>query len=165
MIKAYIDGLKKWKRWDGRTRRRDYWLYSACNYLVLAIAYSLSILLSTFGFTTLAIFSWIATVAYSVLQFMPTLAITIRRLHDTGRGFFHLLIQFLPAVISGILSVIGIGGILNSIISSACEIIFFVWMVLPGTKGRNKFGPDPKDVQFSQDDATNYGDYPDFRGE
>ena len=165
MIKAYIDGIKKWKRWDGRTRRRDYWLYSTCNVLVLAIAIPLTSLLSTLGFTTLAILSWVATVGYAVLQLIPTLAITIRRLHDTGRGFFHLLIQYLPAVVSVILSAIGIGGLFNSIISSACEIIFFVWMVLPGTVGRNKFGPDPKDTQFSQEDATSYGEYPNFRGE
>lgn len=143
MIKSYVDGLKKWKRWDGRTRRRDYWLYQLCNSLVLGAAFTLSIILSELGMTTLAVFSWIATIGYSVLEFIPTLAITVRRLHDTNRGGGMLLVNLIPYV---------------------GEIWFFVLMVLPGTVGRNKFGPDPKDVQFSQDDATSYGEYPDFRG-
>lgn len=141
MIKAYVNGIKKWKRWDGRTGRRDYWLYELCNALVVIAAYTLSSVLSFLGLTTLAIFSRIATYAYSFLAIIPTIAITIRRLHDTNRGGGYYFIGFIPYI---------------------GNIWFLVLMLLPGTVGRNKFGPDPRDIQFSQEEATSYGDYPDF---
>lgn len=162
MIKAYIDGLKKWKHWDGRTRRRDYWLYSLCDYLVFIATTSIAVATTYLNSTTLTVFAWIICVGYYILSFIPTLAITIRRLHDTGRGFGHWFIKYLPVVLSGLLALIGLGGILNDIISGVCSIIFIVWMATPGTNGRNKYGPDPKD-EFADENAT-YGEYPDFRG-
>ncbi len=144
LIKAYIEGLKKWKRWDGRTRRRDYWLYTLCDAIVMYGTLGLALLCSYFAPTTLTVFAWIICVAYIFLSLVPTLAITIRRLHDTGRGIFHLFIKYLPYAVSGILSVIGLGGIINSIVSTACSVIFIVWMATKGDVGKNKFGRDPK---------------------
>ena len=144
MFEAYVKGIKNWKRWDGRTRRRDYWLYSICNYLIALAAVSLAMLMSFLELTTLSVFAWIAAVGYCFLQAVPTIAITIRRLHDTNRGGLYYFISCIPYIGS---------------------IWFFVLMVLKGTPGRNKFGPDPKDEFFGQENATSYGDYPNFRGE
>ncbi len=147
MIKAYINGLKLWKHWDGRTRRRDYWLYSVCDMIVAYGSLGIALLCSYFASTTITVFAWIICIAYMFLSLVPTLAITIRRLHDTDRGIFHLFIKYLPFVVSGMLALVGLGGILNSIVSSACSIIFIVWMATPGTVGKNKFGRDPKSTE------------------
>ena len=144
MIRTYIEGLKKWKRWDGRTRRRDYWLYSICDLIVMAFTTGIAVLCSYFASTTPTVFAWIICIAYILLSTVPTLAVTIRRLHDTGRGIFHLFIKYLPYAISAILSVVGLGGILNTIVSAACSIIFIIWMAEKGNVGKNKFGRDPK---------------------
>ena len=56
------------------------------------------------------------------LLIVPALALAARRLHDTGRSAWWLLI-----------SLTGIGGIL-----------LFIWYLMPGTEGENKYGPDPK---------------------
>ena len=147
MIRAYIEGLKKWKHWDGRTRRRDYWLYSLCDLIVMAVTTGIAVLCSYFASTTLTVFAWIICIAYILLSTVPTLAVTIRRLHDTGRGIFHLFIKYLPYAISGILATVGLGGIINTVVSSACSIIFIVWMATPGAVGKNKFGRDPKSTE------------------
>ena len=144
LIKAYINGLKMWKHWDGRTRRRDYWLYSLCDMIVACGSLGISLLCSYFASTTITVFAWIFCIAYMFLSLVPTLAITIRRLHDTGRGIFHLFIKYLPYVVAGILALAGLGGLLNTVISLACSIIFIVWMASAGTVGKNQFGPDPK---------------------
>ncbi|MBQ8895673.1 MAG: DUF805 domain-containing protein [Clostridia bacterium] len=144
MIKIYIDAIKKWRRWDGRARRKEYWLYQLCNILVGSLAYAVSLTLRALEVNTLAIFSFIATYAYLFLQIIPTIAISVRRLHDSGRSGGLYFVSWIPYIGS---------------------VWFFVLMLLPGTKGRNKFGPDPRDAQFSQEFATSYGDYPDFRGE
>lgn len=144
MIRSYINGLKMWKHWDGRTRRRDYWLYSLCDMIVQYGTLGIALLCSYFASTTVTVFAWIICIAYAFLSLVPTLAITIRRLHDTGRGIFHLFIKYLPYAVSGILAAVGLGGILNTIVSAACSIIFIIWMVEKGNVGKNKFGRDPK---------------------
>jgi uncharacterized membrane protein YhaH (DUF805 family) len=55
---------------------------------------------------------------------LPSLAVGVRRLHDTNRSGWWLLISLVPIL----------GG-----------IVCFVFMVLPGTRGPNKYGPDPID--------------------
>lgn len=57
-------------------------------------------------------------------SFIPTLAVTVRRFHDQDKSGWFILLQFIPYV----------GG-----------IIVFVFMLLDGTKGHNRFGADPKD--------------------
>lgn len=143
MIKAYIDGIKNWRIWYGRTRRRDYWLYVLCNLLVVFILYTLATVFTLLGFKTLSILTFVATYAYAVLQIIPTIAIDIRRLHDTGRSGGFYFIQLIPYV----------GG-----------VWFFVLTLLPGTKGGNYFGPDPRDTFVPQDSTATYSEYADFSG-
>ena len=55
----------------------------------------------------------------------PALSVTVRRLHDTDRSAWWLLILLVPAL-----------GVL----------VFLVFMVLEGQRARNRFGPDPKRI-------------------
>lgn len=144
-----------WKHWDGRTRRRDYWLYSLFDGIVTYGLLGLAMLCSAFAPTGLTVFVWIICIAYILLSTVPTLAITIRRLHDTGRGVFHIFIKYLPYAVSGILSVFGLGGIINSVVSTACSVIFIIWMASKGTVGKNKFGRDPKN-DFPEEEEPVY---------
>ena len=97
MINAYINGLKNWKRWDGRTRRKDYWLYQICNLLAIFVLIGITQLFTYLDFTTLTIFSWIFLIGYCVLEFIPTLAITIRRLHDSERSGLYFLLNIMSS--------------------------------------------------------------------
>lgn len=54
--------------------------------------------------------------------FLPTLAVGLRRLHDTNASGWWYLLAFVPYV----------GG-----------LIMLVWFCIPGTKGENRFGHDP----------------------
>ena len=60
---------------------------------------------------------------YSLAVLLPSIAVAVRRLHDTDRSGWWFLIGFVPIV----------GG-----------IILLVFYVLEGTRGPNRFGPDPK---------------------
>jgi uncharacterized membrane protein YhaH (DUF805 family) len=60
---------------------------------------------------------------YLLATFLPSLAVTVRRLHDTGRSGWWWLIAFVP--------VIG-------------AVVLIVFMCLEGTHGPNAYGPDPK---------------------
>ena len=60
---------------------------------------------------------------YALAAIVPCLALTVRRLHDTDRGGLWILISLVPLI----------GG-----------VVLFVFMLLEGTSGGNRFGPDPK---------------------
>jgi uncharacterized membrane protein YhaH (DUF805 family) len=55
--------------------------------------------------------------------FIPSLAVTVRRLHDTNRSGWWVLISLLPLV---------------------GALVLFIFMLLNGTAGANRFGSDPK---------------------
>lgn len=65
------------------------------------------------------------TAIYELAVFIPSLAVAVRRLHDTDRRGWWLLLLLIP--------VIG-------------WIILFVFLVLRGQEGDNRFGPDPISV-------------------
>ncbi|MCK9542241.1 MAG: DUF805 domain-containing protein [Novosphingobium sp.] len=75
-------------------------------------------------------------VLYWLAVIVPTIAVTIRRLHDRDMSGWFLLLFI-------VLSAIPLVGILAS-------IAWLVLMVLPGTPGPNKYGPDPKDPTSSE---------------
>jgi uncharacterized membrane protein YhaH (DUF805 family) len=83
---------------------------------------------------------------------VPQIAVGIRRLHDTNRSGWWILLPILPygigfalagpAILSGSMAGLGMAG-LFFLIGMVCAVVLFVFMVLPGTKGDNGYGPDP----------------------
>jgi len=83
---------------------------------------------------------------------IPTLAVQTRRLHDTDRSGWWLMIYWGPAILSWIVNIAGaanqsaslvmLGG-LCSLLALIASIVLLVFWCLPGTNGPNRFGPDP----------------------
>ncbi len=118
--------LKKYAEFTGRARRSEYWLFTLFIVLV-EIAYF--ILVSAIGGGTSGNMNAIGLVLSGLYGLfvlgiiIPSLAVGFRRLHDTERSAWWLLIAFLPFI----------GG-----------LVLLIFNVLPGTTGPNKYGPDPK---------------------
>ncbi|WP_448168458.1 DUF805 domain-containing protein [Burkholderia ambifaria] len=112
--------FNQYAKFEGRARRAEYW-YFALLTGVVSIACQL---LAAAGRESGAIPLLLAIVALvvSLALVLPSLAVTVRRLHDTGRSGWFLLIAFIPLI----------GGIL-----------LLVWMCSRGTNGPNRFGTDP----------------------
>ena len=82
----------------------------------------------------------------------PGLAVTFRRLHDTNRSGWWILVVVVPYFIMGIMmgmaaasgdmTGMASAGIVG-LVALAGAVAMLVFMVLPGTKGDNRFGPDP----------------------
>ncbi|MBN2584135.1 MAG: DUF805 domain-containing protein [Planctomycetes bacterium] len=109
----YIGVLKKYAVFDGRARRKEYWMFVLFN---IIISFVLGIIDGLIGYPVLGLI-------YSLAVLLPGLGVSIRRLHDTGRSGWWILIGFVP--------IVGF-------------IILLVFMVTEGTKGENAYGPDPK---------------------
>ncbi|MDH6452003.1 MULTISPECIES: DUF805 domain-containing protein [unclassified Streptomyces] len=109
----FIEVLKKYAVFSGRARRKEYWMFA----LFAGIIY---VVFAVLGVVTKQ--SWLVAIPY--LGFLlPGLAVTARRLHDTGRSGWWILFGLVPLV----------GG-----------ITLFVFSVLDSEPGDNKYGPNPK---------------------
>ena len=86
--------------------------------------------------------------------FMPNLAVTIRRLHDTNRSgwfiFMPTLVGFIAGIVGGVAMAASGGGAGASIIMIAVVVVSFgasIWFIVvlasAGTHGNNRFGGDP----------------------
>ena len=99
---------------NGRARRSEYWWFVLFNILVTIVAGIIdTVLQSIIGFGFVGVI-----VGLGLL--IPGIAVGARRLHDTDRSGWWLLIGLIP--------IIGV-------------IILIIWMATEGTKGDNRFGP------------------------
>jgi uncharacterized membrane protein YhaH (DUF805 family) len=110
----YLEVLKKYAVFEGRARRKEYWIFFLIN---LVITFVLAFLEGLAGGPG------IVSAIYSLAVLIPGIAVSIRRLHDTDRSGWWLLIALIP--------VIG-------------TIVLLVFMALDGTPGANQYGPNPK---------------------
>lgn len=144
----YISVLKKYAVFSGRASRKEYWMFILFNIIFGIIA---SIIDSIIGIKIYG--SGLIINLYTLAILIPSLAVSVRRLHDTGRSGWWLLIESVPII--GIIwmliptinlfwtlfPIMYLVWILISIIGS---IWFFVLTLLKGNPGDNKYGPDPK---------------------
>ena len=84
---AISDGFSKYATFSGRTSRSGYWWFYLFYILVLVGASILDAAIKTPILTGLA-----------VLALSPTLAVLVRRLHDTDHSGWWILISFVPLV-------------------------------------------------------------------
>ena len=91
----YLQALKKYADFSGRARRKEYWFFILF-YLIILI-----VLMIVDGFVGTQLGGagfGILTCIYALAMLIPALAVTVRRLHDTGRSGWWILIQFVPLV-------------------------------------------------------------------
>lgn len=143
--------FKRYFDFQGRSRRMEFWMFSLLNLILAAVLFgpfyfnvlwaSMSGSIDSYSSDAAAMESAFSTGGitpilaglygiYALIAFIPSIAVSVRRLHDRNMtGWWYL--GFI------ILSLIPLLGLLAT-------IAFIVIMALPGTEGANKFGPDPK---------------------
>ena len=87
----YIDALKKYAVFSGRATRKEFWMFVLFSFIVMVV---LSLIDSFIGSGDMSILSTI----YGLGVLLPSLGIAIRRLHDTNRSGWWLLIGLIPLV-------------------------------------------------------------------
>jgi uncharacterized membrane protein YhaH (DUF805 family) len=110
----YLEVLKKYAVFTGRARRQEYWMFFLFNLIItLALAFIEGMLGSP----------GVLGLLYSLAVLIPAIAVGVRRLHDTNRSGWWMLIGLIP------------------FIGAIVLIIFFVQDSQPG---ENEYGPNPK---------------------
>jgi uncharacterized membrane protein YhaH (DUF805 family) len=126
---SFLLAVNKYAEFSGRSRRKEYWMFTLfviLIYLGLAFAGGLLIGLVHQNNGSMAGLVFLAPAYLFILaMIIPSLAVCVRRLHDTGRSGWWYCINFVPFV----------GG-----------IIFLVFMCQDSQMGPNLYGPNPKGV-------------------
>ena len=114
--------FEKYADFGGRARRSEYWYFALGNFL---IGIGLMIVMRVFAAIndTLAIIPMLAYAVFALGTIIPGIAVAVRRMHDTGKSGWMLLLGLIPLV----------GG-----------IIVLVFMVQDSQYQANQWGPNPK---------------------
>ena len=127
---------------SGRATRREFWLFAALFAAATVGGYwfdgrsgTTSAVAADMGFAQLVAF---------VVLLLPFLSVSVRRLHDAGRSGFWLLFLYLPYLV---FQAAGAREAAQQAAAGAFLIgalVVFIQWALPGDKGTNHFGPDPR---------------------
>ncbi|MCX7097933.1 MAG: DUF805 domain-containing protein [Methylococcales bacterium] len=116
----YLEPFKKYADFSGRARRKEYWLFNLFNLIITVALAFLDMFTGTFNEETgVGLLSGI----YTVGVLIPGLAVSIRRLHDTGHSGWWILVNLVPLL---------------------GALVFIYFMVLDSKPGSNEYGPSPK---------------------
>ena len=114
----YIEVLKKYAVFDGRARRMEYWMFVLFNVIISIVLGVIDNVLGTVTETGQGLLGLV----YSLGVLLPGIAVTFRRLHDTGRSGWYILLALIPCI---------------------GAIILLVFMVQGSDAGDNEYGPNP----------------------
>ncbi len=135
----YLEVMRKYAVFTGRARRKEYWMFQLVNFIVLfpimVVGIAGIVMQPRTQRLVWVIPLFLIILVYSLATVVPSLAVSIRRLHDADLSGWWLLISLVP-----------MGG-----------IVVFVFHVMDGTPGPNRYGPNPKGVVAPS--AGPYGNY------
>ena len=148
----FTDSIKtcfsKYAVFGGRAQRSEFWWF----FLFSAVSSAIANIVPVIG------------QIYPLVLLIPSLAVAARRLHDTGRSAWWLLLYLASFLAMGAAFVAGLlvwifeserpndeGAIISAalvaivslVIALGCSIVPLIFYALPGTVGPNRYGPDP----------------------
>ncbi len=124
----YIQALKNYTKFSGRAQRNEFWFFGLFNNLIVASFLVVDGVTSGVPALSTLFLLW---------TFIPALSVTVRRLHDTGRSGWWVLLAFIPIV----------------------GWLILVWLYVSDSQpGPNVYGENPKGIQL--EDCTSQGSEP-----
>ena len=116
----YLEALKKYAVFEGRSRRKEYWFFGLFNAIFSVVLVVTDVLFGTSGGVS---GPGLLSGLYTLGVFIPSLAVLVRRLHDTDRSGWWVLISLLPLI-----------GVL----------VLLVFCLQDSEPGQNQYGFSPK---------------------
>jgi len=123
----YLMALKKYAQFNGRSRRKEYWMFVLFQMIFAIVAMLLD---NVLGLANETVGYGPIYGVFALAMFIPGLAVGVRRLHDVNKSGWMLLISLIPLI---------------------GAIWLIVLLATEGTKGPNQYGPDPKNLDNELD--------------
>ena len=160
----------KYADFTGRARRSEYWWFSLFIFLVMLLpligVIAMYVIHNEDAFAAMVLLIIVLAII-SLVFLVPSLAVTTRRLHDTGRSGWWIVASYAVSVFSQFVQdfifdpgtlgassfstastgALIVWGVVN-LINLGLSITILVFMLLDSHKGENKYGPSPKYVEL-----------------
>lgn len=118
----YMMVWRKYAQFGGRSRRKEYWMFTLVNIIALTVLYGAAMVATLNGSSGSALMLFLLCGAYGLAAIIPGLSVSVRRLHDTNKSGWWLLLCLVP-----------LGG-----------LIVLIFQCLDSDPGNNQYGPNPK---------------------
>lgn len=118
----YLEVLKKYAVFSGRARRKEYWFFVLFNIIISIV---LAVIDGVTGSFSPEAGMGLLGGIYTLAVLIPGIAVSVRRLHDTERSGWWLLISLVPLI---------------------GAIVLLVFMVQDSKPGQNQYGANPKEA-------------------
>lgn len=130
-IESITSVLRNYGNFNGWAQRSEFWWFSLAWILLYGLIYALfavpmDVDEGIYSENTWAITGFVLFLVWLILAIaliLPSLAVTCRRLHDTGKSGWFQLLNLVPFPFGAIL--------------------VYILCAMPGTRGPNQYGPDP----------------------
>jgi uncharacterized membrane protein YhaH (DUF805 family) len=119
----YTKVISKYAEFSGRARRAEYWMFGLINIIIMLSLAFIGVLLDPSGSGGGLVIYFL----YFLFMFIPSIAVTIRRLHDTGNSGWMVLVAFIPFI---------------------GPLWIFILMCIEGEAQENKYGLNPKATSY-----------------
>lgn len=113
---------QNYANFNGRARRQEYWMFTLFSFLLNLALSIVGVILISISTSLVSVTNIISFVAWAAL-FLPSLAVAVRRLHDTDRSGWWVLIALVPLI---------------------GAIVLLVFACMDSTPGSNQYGENPK---------------------
>ncbi|PWJ34178.1 DUF805 domain-containing protein [Sediminitomix flava] len=118
-MKWYLAVLRNYTGFDGRASRKEFWMFVLFNFLIGFVA---ALIDNLFGIANAETGAGPIYGIYSLGVLLPSIAVSVRRLHDIGKNGWYLLIMFIPLIGS---------------------LVLLYWWIKKGDLGANEYGAEP----------------------
>jgi uncharacterized membrane protein YhaH (DUF805 family) len=119
----FVEALKKYAVFSGRSRRKEYWYFVLFVVIITVALNMLDLLVGTHTRSGVGVLSSL----FSLAVLIPSIAVSVRRLHDIDRTGWWVLISLVPLI---------------------GWIVLVVFHVQDSTPGSNRFGLNPKSTEY-----------------
>jgi uncharacterized membrane protein YhaH (DUF805 family) len=112
----FLKALRQYADFSGRARRKEYWMFTLFYLIIYIVLIGIDSLINVTG---------VLSILFALGMLVPSLSVTVRRLHDIGKSGWFFLLLLIP------------------IVGPIAMLVFTCQDSQPGT---NEYGPNPKDV-------------------
>ena len=116
----YLEVWRKYADFKGRARRAEYWYFMLFNWIAIIVLGTIDNVITSSVFQQSG--TPVSIIFYGLAVILPSIAVTVRRLHDTNHNGWWIFIKLIP--------IIG-------------DIWLLVYLVRKSQPGANRFGPSP----------------------
>ncbi len=139
IFQNFVRVIEQYAVFEGRASRSEFWWYVLALLIVAFFVGIPAIFLSFIPYVP-----YILAYAFVLAVFTPSLAVVVRRLHDTGRSAWWSL-GFVASLVYEPVSLLAPPGFdallwLVYVMLLLYNILLLVFMALPGNSGENKYG-------------------------